>query len=133
MLLYGQFQEGLLYTLMESPSVSGAQNSRELCLAAKRELAGLKKKQEYLKTQPQTSGGYASKPTATNQNWQKRNCRTGNQNGKPKNQSEKEGTRQQKPLRCYICDSPNHLAHQCKQAKTESTGKKETQKGMKLI
>jgi len=59
MLLYGQLQEGLLYTLMESPSVSGAQNYRELCLAAKREeqrLAGLKKEQEYLKTQPQTSG-----------------------------------------------------------------------------
>ena len=27
MLLYGQLQEGLLYTLMESPSVSGAQNN----------------------------------------------------------------------------------------------------------
>jgi len=36
-LLYGQLQEGLLYTLLESPSVSGVQNYKELCLAAKRE------------------------------------------------------------------------------------------------
>ena len=48
MLLYAQLQEGLLYSLMESPAVSGAQNYKELCLAAKREerrLAKLKKKQ----------------------------------------------------------------------------------------
>jgi len=37
MLLYGQLQEGLLLTLMESPAVSGAQNYKELCIAAKRE------------------------------------------------------------------------------------------------
>ena len=49
MLLYGQLQEGLSYSLMESPAVSGAQNYKELCLAAKREerrLAELKKKQQ---------------------------------------------------------------------------------------
>ena len=32
MLLYGLLQEGLLYTLIESPTVSGAQNHKELCL-----------------------------------------------------------------------------------------------------
>ena len=37
MLLYGQLQEGLSYTLMELPSVSGSQNYRELCVAAKKE------------------------------------------------------------------------------------------------
>jgi len=37
MLLYGQLQECLLYTSMECPSVSGVQNYKELCLAAKRE------------------------------------------------------------------------------------------------
>ena len=52
-LLYGQLQEGLSYSLMESPSVSGAQSHRELCITAKKEerrLAELKKKQQYLKT-----------------------------------------------------------------------------------
>ena len=37
LLLYGQLQEGLLLTLMESPAVPGAQNYKELCIAAKRE------------------------------------------------------------------------------------------------
>ena len=37
MLLYEQLQESLLLTLMESPAVSGAQNYKELCIAAKRE------------------------------------------------------------------------------------------------
>jgi len=37
MLLYGQIQEGLSYTLMESPSVSGSHNYKELCAAAKKE------------------------------------------------------------------------------------------------
>ena len=55
MLLYGyvQLQDGLSYSLMESPSVSGAQGYRELYVAAKKEewrLAELKKKQQYLKT-----------------------------------------------------------------------------------
>ena len=37
MLLYRQLQEGLSYTLMESPSVSG---SKELRVAAKKEEVG---------------------------------------------------------------------------------------------
>ena len=37
LLLYGQLQEGLLLTLMESPAVPGAQNYKELCIATKRE------------------------------------------------------------------------------------------------
>jgi len=38
-----------ILTLMELPVVSGAQNYRELCIAAKRRLAELKRKQQYLK------------------------------------------------------------------------------------
>ena len=37
MLLYGQLQEGHPYVLMESPSIAGAKNYKELCLAPKRE------------------------------------------------------------------------------------------------
>ena len=37
LLLYGQLQEGLLLTLMESPAVPGAQDYKELCIATKRE------------------------------------------------------------------------------------------------
>ena len=56
MLLYGQLQEGLLYTLIESLTVSGALNYKELCLAARKEekkLAELKK-QQYLRNEKQT-------------------------------------------------------------------------------
>ena len=48
MLLYGQLQEGLSYSLIKSPSVPGTQSCRELCIATKkkeRRLAELKKKQ----------------------------------------------------------------------------------------
>ena len=68
MLLYGQLQEGLLYTLMQS---SGTQSYRELCLAAKKEekrLAELRKMQQYLKdVNPQTESftkGYKSSAQA---------------------------------------------------------------------
>ena len=73
MLLYGQLQEGLLHTLMESPAVSGAQNYKELCIAAKREerrLAELKRKQQYLKPseivkQKSNSIVHSQKPSPT--------------------------------------------------------------------
>ena len=70
MLLYGQLHEGLLYALMESPSVSGVQNYYELCLAAKREerrLAKLKKKQQYLRVQPPPSDNLPTVALATSQ------------------------------------------------------------------
>ena len=60
MLLYGQLQEGLSYSLIASPSVSGAQSYRELCVATKKEerrLAELKKKQQYLNTEKPPFGG----------------------------------------------------------------------------
>ena len=129
MLLYGQLQEGLLYSLMESPAVSGAQNYKELCLAAKREerkLAELKKKQQYLKGERPLTNNSANRPPSTSQNWQRTYRRTGNQ-GTIIYKSEKEENQQKKKLRCYICDSPNHLARQCPQQRTESPGKKTTQ------
>ena len=114
MLLYGQLQEGLLYSLMESPAVSGAQNYKKLCLAAKREerrLAELKKKQQYLKGERPLTNNSANRPPSTSQNWQRTYRRTGNQGTiirKGRKPTEKK-------LRCYISDSPNHLACQCQQ------------------
>ena len=72
MLLYGQLQEGLPYTLMESPSLSGAENYKELCLAAKREerrLGELKRKQQYLKADRAQTSSPVSKPSSTTQIW----------------------------------------------------------------
>ena len=36
-MLFGQLQEGLNYDIIESPSVSGCQSYKELCMVAKHE------------------------------------------------------------------------------------------------
>ena len=58
--LHSQLQEGLLYKLMKSPAVSGAQSYAELCLAARNEEKRqdeLEKRRQYLeKTNPRPSG-----------------------------------------------------------------------------
>ena len=126
MLLYGQLQEGLLYSLLESPAVSGAQNYKELCLAAKREerrLNELKKKQQYLlKTdRPQTSY-QPKKQYSGSRSWFSR--KPGDKTDKDKQPEREKPQKKPKQLRCYICDSPNHLACHCQRSKTESTGGK---------
>ena len=122
MLLYGQLQEGLPYSLIESPSVSGAQSYRELCIAAKKEerrLAELKKKQQYLKTEKPPSGG------STRGSFQ-RNYTSNHNSGGSGNKFKPPG--KHNSLRCYLCDSPHHLARDCHKRPTESEGKS-SQKG----
>ena len=89
MLLYGQLQEGLLYSLMESPAVSGVQNYKELSLAAKweeRKIIELKRKQQYLMKTERSQTSYQSKKRfSTSRNWY-RNLG---------DKSEKEGTQKQ--------------------------------------
>ena len=49
-ILFGQLQEGLKYGIVKSPSVSGCQSYKELCMAAKNEekrIAGLQRRQQY--------------------------------------------------------------------------------------
>ena len=122
MLLYGQLQEGLSYTLMESPSVSGSQNYRELCIAAKKEerrLAELERKQHYLKDADQQTESFVKGLKLKSQG--------SNKFKGPWNKSRTSGYL--KNLRCYLCDSPNHLARDCKISKStsESQGRKAMQ------
>ena len=108
MLLYGQLQEGLSYSLMESPLVSGAQSYRELCIAAKKEerrLAELQKNQQYLKSETSTKRHF--------QRTCKDTCKSGGNSTKTKLFG------RQLPFRCYLCDSLHHLACNCKH-KTDS-------------
>ena len=122
MLLYGQLQEGLSYSLLESPSVSSAQSYRELYIAAKKEerrLAELKKKQQYLKTEKPPSGG------STRGSFQ-RNHTSNHKSGGSGNKFKPPG--KHNSLRCYLCDSPHHLARDCHKQPTESEGKS-SQKG----
>ena len=49
-ILFGQLQEGLRFNIVKSPSVSGSQSYKELCMAAKNEekrIAGLQRRQQY--------------------------------------------------------------------------------------
>jgi len=125
MLLYGQLQEGLSYTLMESPSVSGVQGYKELCVAAKKEekrLAQLRKKQQYLKSDRLPTSSYK-----------------GSSQGSPSGSYDKPGgnwnkSKSYSKQRCYLCNSPNHLARDCQPRKSESQGKRaNSQKDNKMI
>ncbi len=107
-MLQSQLQGGLRYDIMRSPAVSGAQKYQELCLAARQEekrVAELKRRQHY------------SSPRG-NSSSQAHKKRPGDQQlpaTKPQQQTPSSMGR-----KCYLCDSPNHLARQCKERKQES-------------
>ena len=111
-LLYGQLQEGLLYKLIESPAVSGAQDYKSLCVAARNEerrLVELSRRSQ--------RHGYGA-------NASYRQKEQSNQSGIP--QTPRRSTQQTSsprgPLTCYNCGGKNHLARNCRVAKSESTG-----------
>ena len=122
-LLHVQLQEGLKYTIMEAPAVSGSQTYAELCMAAKNEerrQSELAKRQHYARTSLQ-SGSTSSHGTQVE--------------GVPRDQTIK-ARAPRPPVRvplqkiCYICNSPDHLANKCDAKKMESQGKsKNTQRG----
>ena len=97
-MLHGQLHGGLRYDVVKSPAVSGAQ-SYQVCLAARQEekrVAKLRRRQLY------TSSTRSTSSTKTQGGFQQ--------------------PTQKQPIsrRCYLCDSPDHLARQCKSRKTES-------------
>ena len=109
--LYGQLQEGLRQSLMQSPNVSGALTYKELIMAAKNEerrQTELKKRKQYLNA-PKASASAMS--TA-------KSCEV------------KPGTSMPKPHRadrnnkfCDFCQRPGHLRCECRhRIKSESTG-----------
>ena len=117
MLMHSQLQEGLSYDLMQAPAVSGALTYPELCMAAKNEekrLATLKQRWKYLQSTtpplcPSESHHKAQTP--------KYDRRTPSKNP-PIPPKKIPGAR-----RCYNCDEVGHLARDCKQKSSESTGR----------
>ena len=119
-LLYAQLQEGLRYGLMKAPAVSGAQEYKELCVAAKNEERRLN---ELMKRQHYSRDSKVETVTDSSYRKQERFGRTFNvPQGRSGDNRENTSSRTIQK-RCYICNSANHLAHQCKAPKTESTGK----------
>ena len=112
-LLQGQLQEGLRYTIVMAPSVSGARTYQELCIAAKNEeLRQLALSQRQLYRQEQVSV-------------YKKSRRPGSMPNSRPIQGTRRTLTEQRPReakRCYICNSLDHLAKQCRASKTESNG-----------
>ena len=97
----------------------GARNYDELCIAAKNEekrLAELEKRQQYGKSQ---SSRYSNKDKSPSQGF--------GQNVNRANQFYK-----QQP-RCYVCNSPNHLARDCRAQKSESERKTSLSNKTKVV
>ena len=120
-LLYSQLYDGLRYNLMRGPAVSGSQNYKELCVAARGEehrLAALQQRHQ-LKPPTETSGR-SKKPDA------------GQTNSRGSNQDTTSSlSRKQAPssvvsetqVICYNCGMPGHMAKNCRQRKQESKGR----------
>ena len=112
-LLQGQLQEGLKYNIVTAPAVSGAGTYQELCIAAKneerRQLA-LSQRQLYKRELDTANKGGRSGNTPN----------SGPVQRPYKGATEQRPRDSREPKRCYICNSPDHLAKQCRAPKTES-------------
>ena len=128
MLLYGQLQEGLHLQLMRAPAVSGAKNYQELIVVTRNEerrLADLRRRQEYARSNSQSSQSSSSKPKNSSQNASKPRPSQTRGNSKPDQQpasESKTGTPTER--KCYYCKKPGHLLHQCPLRKKDSSAKK---------
>ena len=98
------------YHIMKSPSVSGSQSYKELCMAAKHEekrVAELRRHQHYQRSEANRGSSARPPPPYARPHQQPNKLR-------------KPPTLGNRPRRCYNCDSTEHLARDCKAPKRES-------------
>ena len=127
-LLHSQLQEGLQYRILQTPTVSGAQTYRELCLAAKNEekrQAELQKRERYRREASTLS---TSRPPGRSQAYPPYRA-TANLGTlptvaattvTPARQASGTLTDNRRGPRCYTCGSADHFARDCPQVKGES-------------
>ena len=141
MLLYAQLQEGVQYTLMKAPSVSGARDYSELCIAARNEerrLSELAKRYQYLRDPlPDFTSYRPQKQSFTQHNrphreWDKSTSARPQSGGAPNDTVT--------PRQCYVCGKLDHIVRDCSLRKTESLAKsdkrqhdKDASNGLKAI
>ena len=115
-LLHAQLQEGLKYAIMEAPAVLGSETYRKLCMAAKNEEHGqseLAKRQQYTRTTIQSGSNSVSRAQA----------RTVPRDQATLTHIPRPSTKAPLQKRCYICNSPDHLANKCDAKQGESQGR----------
>ena len=125
-LMYYQLQEGLSYSLMKSPAVSGARNYTELSLAAKNEekrQAELIRCQQYHQANiPRVGskklGTYTRAPQQI-----KLEPPSVQRSTVPSRGGQSSSANETR--RCYKCDGVGHLARDCKVKKSESSGQQQ--------
>ena len=116
-LLYSQLYDGLSYALMRGPSVSGGQNYRALCVAARGEehrLAALHRRQQF--KSPSEILSRPRKQGATS---------LGSQPEVPPARNTKDppsAPLMETQVICYNCNKPGHIAKYCRRPKQESRG-----------
>ena len=117
-ILFGQLQEGLSYDIMKSPSVSGSQSYKELCMAAKHEekrVAELRRRQHYQRTGTHRGSTDKSVPPLP-----KHQQPANRQRSLPPTSSRNFTPASSRLRKCYTCGSTEHLARDCKSHKGES-------------